>query len=179
MARDSISDRRTVISNLKWTTDLHRCNAAGKTALDLIVAFNCGDDSKKVTLISKWIALLSDAGIDLHKYGQTELELHPDGLITTRCCREIKAEIVFGQSNDIQINVTENRVNSRYQSMDLDYLCEAWCGRESCLSKVDKAFIKDGKPIPSIPGSWEKPLKPNSKLGLRYGLLGMRYCNDS
>jgi hypothetical protein len=179
MTRDSISDRRTVISNLRWTTDLHRRNAAGKTALDLVIAFNCGDEPKKVTLINKWIALLSDADINLHKYGQTELELHPDGLIIPRCCREIKAEILFGRSNDIQINVTENRIKAQYQSLDPDYMCEAWCGRESCLSKVDGALIKDGRPIQSIPGSWEKPLKPNSKLGLRYGLLGLRYCNDN
>jgi hypothetical protein len=179
MVRDTISDKRTVIANIKWTTDLHRYNAAGKTALDLVLTFNCGDGQKKAVLINKWLALLSEAGINLHKYGQKELELHPDGLIVSRCCREIKAEVVFGQSDDIQINVTENRVKSQYKSLDPDYMCEAWCARESCLSKTDKAFIKDGRPLPSIPGSWEKPPKPNSELKLRYGLLGLRYCNDS
>ncbi len=136
MARDSISARRSVIAGLKLTTALHRRNAAGKTALDLIIAFNCGDELKKVTLINKWIGLLSDADIDLHKHAQTELELHPDSLIILRCYREIKAEILFDWSNEIQIEIIENRVKSHYQSIDPDYMCEAWCGRESCLSKL-------------------------------------------
>ena len=137
------------------------------------------DEQKKVALISKWLALLSEADINLHEYGQKELGLHPDGLVIPRCCREIKAEIVFGRSDDIQINVTGNSVKSQDQSLDPNYMCEAWRARESCLSKVDKAFIKDGRPLSSMPGSWEKPLKPNSELKLRHGLIGFRYCNNS
>jgi hypothetical protein len=47
IARDTISDKRTVMADIKWTTDLHRCNAACKIALDLVLAFNCEDEQKE------------------------------------------------------------------------------------------------------------------------------------
>jgi hypothetical protein len=59
-------------------------------------------------------------------------------------------------------------------------MCEAWRRRwNNCLSQMDATWIKDGKPLASIPGSWFKTPSPNSELKLVHrGLFGWIYVDQ-
>lgn len=143
---------------LKLTNDLWRRDREG-TVLDTVARY----DGK---MASKWLAFLSQEGVDMSEYRQYEQAQHPEGIIDQGpdiCCRII--EVKFrGTDDDLDLEVW-NACDPHFQHLDSEYRCAASRRRELCISKMDDAFIgDDGKPLASIPGSWTMTLKPNSEL---------------
>lgn len=146
---------------LQLTNDLPRRDINGDTALSVIVSFMSGSSQESATFISRWLAMLSEIGIDLREYWHSEQLVYPGGFFSL-CCRRIRVGLVFGPlKHDAKVTIT-NRVKSRFSTLDPNYMCEAWRGRDRCLSKLDDALV----PLARIPGSWEEALKPNSDLTL-------------
>ncbi|KAF7950476.1 hypothetical protein EAE96_007760 [Botrytis aclada] len=88
------------------------------------------------------------------------------------CCREIYCEIIHeNQRDNFSLKITSS-ARSEYSHLDPQFLCEAGqircdqTGAGRCLSRIDEAFIKDGKFSMNIPGQWEEPLLPNSAMEL-------------
>lgn len=144
---------------LKLTNDLWRRDREG-TALDTVARY---DD----TMVRKWLRILSTNGVDLFEYGEYEQAQHPEGLINQgpdACCRHIEVSFEFGGLDEDLVIDIQNICDPRFQYLHPQYRCESYRRRELCISQMDDAFIRDGKPLSSIPGSWTTTLKPNSEL---------------
>ncbi|TGO39087.1 hypothetical protein BHYA_0061g00440 [Botrytis hyacinthi] len=88
------------------------------------------------------------------------------------CCKYIDYSVVYEHQQDnlsLEIDVA---TLLQYSHLDPQFLCEVGrtrcdlTGAGRCLSRVDEAFIKDGKFSMDIPGQWEEPLLPNSAMKL-------------
>jgi hypothetical protein len=164
---------RKIEQILKLTKDLYRVDNYGRTALGCILCYASHDKSHTITLISKWLMLLSKNGVDSHEYLRQEIQRYPDGYKVDDCCRSIKLTICFNDvGNGLHFDI-ENVTRSIYRHLDPVYLCEAWRRRDrlpgsasTCLSRVDEGLIYDGRPLPSAPGSWAMAIRPNSELEL-------------
>jgi len=145
---------------LKLTNDLYR-QYDGGTPLDLIASM---DNSK----IGPWLRLLSENEINLSEYRRYEHSQHLDGIINQglgSCCRIITVEFKFGENEDDLVIEAHNICDPRFAHLDPNYRCEPGRSRENCISQTDAAFIgDDGKPLASLPGSWNSTMKPNSEL---------------
>ena len=154
---------------LKLTNDLRRENPRG-TILDAIVLWNHGSKELISACVRRWLELLIFHGINLRAYGQYEQQRHPGGLVGPpafiRCCRVIHVDFAFGDSDDDLTIYIRNERNPIFSHLDPAYICEEGRRRADCLSKIDDAWIRDGKPLSSMPGSWVGNLKPNSELTL-------------
>ncbi|THV47080.1 hypothetical protein BGAL_0337g00140 [Botrytis galanthina] len=89
---------------------------------------------------------------------------------TIDCCRDAYFEIIHEDHRDnLSLNVTSH-TRPEYSHLDPQFTCEAGrirsdlTGAGRCLSRIDEAFIKDGKFSMDIPGQWEEPLLSNSAM---------------
>ncbi|KAF7911945.1 hypothetical protein EAE99_010953 [Botrytis elliptica] len=88
------------------------------------------------------------------------------------CCRDKHFEIIHeDQGDSFSLNIT-SFTRPEYSHLDPQFLCEAGrtrcdlTGAGRCLSRIDEAFIKDGKFSMDIPGQWEEALVPNTTMSL-------------
>ncbi|KAL3425269.1 ankyrin repeat-containing protein [Phlyctema vagabunda] len=119
-------------------------------------------------MISNWLGFLQHSGKNMREYMEFEQGNHPDGFIKQEasCCRIISVKFEEGNA-DRELGITvENKMDPRYASLDPEYLCTAVYRRDNCLSRVDPVFIRDGKPVTNMPGSWNDPTpwKTNTEL---------------
>jgi hypothetical protein len=154
---------------LKLTDDLYRNGVRG-TILDTIVLSNHGSKEATSACLRRWLVILSFHGINLRAYGQWEQQEHPGGLVNPvafiHCCRTIHVDFAFGDSDDDLTIYIRNERNPIFSHLDPAYMCEEGRRRIDCLSQIDNAWIRDGKPLLGMPESWLGNLKPNSELAL-------------
>lgn len=167
---------------LEFTDDLFRNTAFG-TALDPIILYNGDSEDFTSKSVRRWLEILIINGVNLRAYGEWEQRQHPAGLVNPwyfgGCCRIIHVEFIFGESDDDLTIKVRNEIDPKFSHIDSAYMCEAGRRREVCLSQIDDAYIRDGRPLPSVPGSWHERLKPNSELTLVHrDFLGWMYVNQ-
>lgn len=115
----------------------------------------------------------SDGGNSDGEDGDNERTAHPIlRFHTIDCCRDTYLEIIHEDHRDnLSLNVTSH-TRPEYSHLDPQFTCEAGrmrsdlTGAGRCLSRIDEAFIKDGKFSMDMPGKWEEPLVPNTAMEL-------------
>ena len=187
--REDVGSVYKISRALKLTKDLFRFYNNLYTVLDLFCTHAGGHSSSVAAFLRRWLQLLADNGIDITNYGWFE-EQHRQSIESVEdlgalgperitCCRVTLLKFSYGVAeNSLMIEPT-NVVHPKFAHLAAEYMCENGRGREHCLSKLDEALVRDGQPLPDIPGSWGGTFKPNSELSLvhRWG-RGWMYVEE-
>ena len=187
--REDVGSVYKISRSLKLTKDLFRFYNNLYTVLDLFCTHAGGHSSSVAALLQRWLQLLADNGIDITNYGWFE-EQHRQSIESVEdlealgperitCCRVTLLKFSYGVAeNSLTIEPT-NVVHPKFAHLAAEYMCENGRGREHCLSKLDEALVREGQPLPDIPGSWGGTFKPNSELSLvhRWG-RGWMYVEE-
>lgn len=148
--------------------------------------------SIKITHVAlrHWYTLFIESGFDLTLSATNEEYMRKNKLTghIFDCCKDIYFEIVHEDHyGNLSLSITATTL-PEFSHLDPQYLCEAGRPRRDvegpgrCLSCVPESFIRDGRLSLNVPGQWEEPLYPNSKLVLqiRHSFVEseMSYCQN-